>query len=153
MGWLYKNKKEKISIEIDKDLYTEFCVKCAQTNVNEVIEKLIKDYLGNSNTNNYDLDNLDSINHKNTVKTGDKPKKEFIIKGQPCNGKEFECYLKKAGSCDVKRTIFYKNKESEQSIWKVKNFIDTSDINGNLSSGPLRGWKRLEIVGIKLEIE
>ena len=61
MGWLCKNKKEKISIEIDKDLYAEFCVKCAQTNVNEVIEKLIKDYLGNSNTNNYDLDNLDSI--------------------------------------------------------------------------------------------
>ena len=45
MGWLYKNKKEKISIEIDKDLYADFCVKCAQTSVNDVIEKLIKDFL------------------------------------------------------------------------------------------------------------
>jgi hypothetical protein len=45
MGIFSKNKKEKFSIEIDKDLYADFCVKCAQTNVNDVIECLIKDYL------------------------------------------------------------------------------------------------------------
>ena len=45
MGIFSKNKKEKISIEIDKDLYADFCVKCAQTNVNDIIECLIKDYL------------------------------------------------------------------------------------------------------------
>lgn len=45
MGFWGRGGKEKISIEIDKDLYANFCVKCAQTNVNDVIEKLIKDYL------------------------------------------------------------------------------------------------------------
>ena len=145
--------KEKFSIEIDKNLYADFCVKCAQTNVNKVIEKLIKDYLGNSNISNNEVYNLDSIDNENTVKIANKPQKEFIIKGQFCDGKEFESYLKKAGSCDVKRTIFYKNKENEQSIWKVRNFTDTSDLNGNLAAGALRDWRKLEIVGIKLEIE
>jgi len=37
----------------DKDLYADFCVRCAQTNINKVIEKLIKDYLGASNSRSY----------------------------------------------------------------------------------------------------
>ena len=45
MGFWGIGGKEKISIEIDKDLYADFCVKCAQTSVNDVIEKLIKDFL------------------------------------------------------------------------------------------------------------
>lgn len=39
------SKKEKFTIEIDKNIYADFCVKCAQKNVNDIIEGLIKNYL------------------------------------------------------------------------------------------------------------
>ena len=156
MGFWGIGGKEKISIEIDKDLYTEFCVKCAQTNVNEVIEKLIKDYLGASSINNNDLDNtgnLDNIDNANTIEIITKPKREFIVKGQSFTEEEFESYLRKMVPCNVKRTIFYRNKESEQGIWKVRNFTETSSLNVNLAAGALRDWRKLGIIGIKLEIE
>ena len=156
MGFWGRGRKEKISIEIDKNLYADFCVNCAQTNVNEVIEKLIKDYLGNSSIGNDDLNNinnLDIMDNANTMEIITKPKREFIVKGQPFTEDEFESYLRKMVPCNVKRTIFYKNKENKRNIWKVRNFTNESSLNGNLSSGPLRDWDTLGIVGIKLEIE
>ena len=117
--------KEKISIEIDKDLYTEFCVKCAQTNVNEVIEKLIKDYLGNSNTNNYDLDNLDSINHKNTVKTGYKPKKELIRVVRSAEG---EISLDLTGKASGRGAYICNNLECLKKARKSKRIDRTFEI-------------------------
>lgn len=39
------NKKEKFTFNLDKDLYAKFCVSCAQTSVDNVIENLIREYL------------------------------------------------------------------------------------------------------------
>lgn len=39
------NGKEKIEISINKKLYSDFCVKCAQENINDVIEGLIENFL------------------------------------------------------------------------------------------------------------
>ena len=46
--WFNRNKgteKEKIEISINKKLYSDFCVKCAQKNINDVIEDLIEEFL------------------------------------------------------------------------------------------------------------
>lgn len=45
------NKKEKYTFEIDKDIYTEFCVATAQKNINDVIEDLMKDYIKTQKNN------------------------------------------------------------------------------------------------------
>lgn len=52
-----------------------------------------------------------------------------------------------------KEQSFIKIRKNKRNIWKVRNFTNESSLNGNLSSGPLRDWDTLGIVGIKLEIE
>ena len=79
------------------------------------------------------------------------PTKEFFINGQKCSSKEFAKYLQNANRI-VYVTIFYSDKDPKNCIWRVSHFSETSDLNGNLNGGFLRGWKDKGITGIKLEL-
>ena len=57
------NKKEKCMFEIDKDIYTKFCVVTAQKNINEVVETLIKDYIKGSKGNIVSIETTSLVNH------------------------------------------------------------------------------------------
>lgn len=141
------NKKEKYTFEIDKDVYAKFCIACAQKNVNDIIEELIKNYINNSN----DVINNNAVELDITNVT--KPHKTYILKDQACTEKEFESYLKKTSSCVVNVSLLYINGKTEQKVWKVTNFTEDTKLNQNLSSGYLRDWKTKGIIEIKLKAE
>lgn len=79
------------------------------------------------------------------------PKKEFFINGKEYPSKEFAKYLQNANRI-VNVTIFYSDKDPKNCIWRVSHFSETSDLNGNLNGGFLRGWKDKGITGIRLEL-
>lgn len=79
------------------------------------------------------------------------PTKEYYLHGRACSGKEFEKYLRDVNYCTVYVTLFYKNKPSSQRQWFVSHFTEYSNLNGNINSGYLRGWRDKQITGIKLE--
>lgn len=149
MGFFRKNKQ--ISFDISEDIYKDFCVVCAQSNINDVLVALIKKYIKDAKK-----DSQESIQILEETKVSEllnKPTKEYIIKGQEYTGYQFEKYLKSNMPCDVERTIYYMTKEPKQDIWTVTNFTEDSNLKGNLGSGPLRDWKEKGIVGLKLEIK
>jgi hypothetical protein len=82
----------------------------------------------------------------------EKPKREFILKGIPCDSNRFEQYLR-SNPCNVKVTLLYEDRQPEIKIWKQENFKSSTRLSGNISSGFLRKWREKGIIGIKLEIQ
>ena len=80
------------------------------------------------------------------------PSRQYIIKGRECSEKEFERYLQDSSQI-VNRTLFYKDGTKKENIWRAYKFTKSSDLDGNLRTGPLRDWDIKGIIGIKLEIK
>lgn len=81
-----------------------------------------------------------------------KPFQIFSIADSPCDKNTFERYLRSNDSSVVNVTLFYRDQQQEQKIWRVNNFGPHSNLSGNLASGFLRDWNRKGIIGIELKL-
>ena len=121
MGLFSKNRKEKISIEIDKDLYADFCVKCAQTSINDVIEQLIKDFLGKKDIDIVSQKTYHCLFSDNNRKSSFKYYLTQIA--QKTNGDHYVDNVANSYSSAI-NTI---SKYIEQSLWEM-NSVEISKI-------------------------
>ncbi|MBR1649163.1 MAG: hypothetical protein IJ689_07735 [Alphaproteobacteria bacterium] len=155
------SKKEKLSIEIDHEIYRDFCVVAAKENINDVLERLMKHYIKSggihceSKYENEQLKNKPPKKAKPSAPNKSKEefdlRMEYLINGVECSAQDFEKQLQ-GFSCTVDVTLFYRNQTSEKKLWRVNNFTAKSSLRANLFTGYLRNWKEKNISGIKLEM-
>lgn len=103
------------------------------------------DLIQNETQKSNNIIKIDSIFNKNN------PKKEYILNGQKVDKSNFEKRLQN-NFCQVKITLYYEDKNPEIKIWNARKITNNSNLDGNLNSGYLRGWREKGIIKIKLEL-
>jgi len=53
----------------------------------------------------------------------------------------------------AKKTITYADGREKKGIWNASNFKETSNVKGNIWSGPLKKWEKKEIIGTVFEVK
>lgn len=125
------NKKEKLTIEIDANVYRDFCVKCAQKNVNDVIVELVKNYLG-SNQKVNSVQKVDSkvCSDLEWKYTGDRKKdyRSYLTKiARKSNGEHYSENVSQSYSASVSTV----GKYLEKDLWEM-NFLTISEALADL---------------------
>jgi hypothetical protein len=120
----------------------------------EILEPTISKSTNDSDTNelfirSVILNNLfgkrkTSLSKDGSSKVLSKPILEFVP-----NESEFKKRLLEKHF--AKRTIFYKNGGEKKEEWDASNLNESSDLRGNIFSGPLRDWEKKEIIKVILE--
>lgn len=154
--WFFNKKREIninniIQVKLDENVFKELCVLSAQEKVDEVIKRLIIDYIKSKKHHQNEINIINQIDKNQTCSVKQDPKRIYIIDNQECDEDTFERNLVNK-RVNVRRTITFQDGRICQNEWKVRNFSETSSLKFNLDTGPLRDWKRKGIVSIKLEI-
>jgi hypothetical protein len=122
----------------------------------EILEPTISESINDSDTNelfirSVRLNNLFEKRKTNQSKNGSskglsKPILEFVP-----NEEEFRKNLLEKKY--AKRIIYYENGKQKEEEWDGSNLSETSNLRGNIFSGPLRNWEKEGIIKAKFIIK